>query len=201
MALKAQLVPFAQSEPYDLVKQPFDEVVKLFKDNGVNLFSNPSDLVTLVEKKNLNLVKLLIDNGIDVNAKCNGRNALSFAVKAGHQGIVKLLLDSGANVNVKDNVGETALMDAVEYGNKEIVELLLQNDADVNLRDKYSRTALIRAVVNGRKDIVELLLQNGANVCAKTLGKTTLMVALEYKEDEIADVLIEYGARFNVRSK
>ena len=51
VALKAQLVPFAQSEPYDLVKQPFDEVVKLFKDNGVNLFSNPSDLVTLVEKK------------------------------------------------------------------------------------------------------------------------------------------------------
>ena len=60
-----------------------------FKDNG-NLFSNPSDLVTLVEKPEFG--KLLIDNGID---EYEMWGTLSFAVKTGYQGIVKLLLDSG----------------------------------------------------------------------------------------------------------
>ena len=53
---------------------------------GLTFF--PNRLVYAFLKYNLNLVKLLIDNGIDVNAKCNGF-CFDAAVQAGNS-IVKL---------------------------------------------------------------------------------------------------------------
>lgn len=63
-------------------------------------------------KKN-DLVKYLITQGADVNAKeSSGWTALMFATMLGETEIVKILLDAGAEVNSKTNKGETALQRA-----------------------------------------------------------------------------------------
>ena len=56
-------------------------------------------------------VKVLLDNGVNVNAKTRyGATALSYACDKGHMEVVKLLIDRGADVNSKDTFyGEVPL--------------------------------------------------------------------------------------------
>jgi len=57
-------------------------------------------------------VKLLIDNGADVNCMNSyGEIALIEASDNGHIEVVKLLIEAGADVNARDH-GTTALMEA-----------------------------------------------------------------------------------------
>ena len=58
----------------------------------------------------MEMVKLLIDAGADINTQArNGRTALYNAVRFLHDDIAKLLISKGADVNVKTRYGETVL--------------------------------------------------------------------------------------------
>ena len=90
-------------------------------------------------------VKLLLDNGADVNAKDNeGKTPLYWAVEMGKYEIVKLLLEHGADVDIKDNDGHTPLHFAIDNYKCEIANFLLDYVADVNARN----TPLQRAIKN-----------------------------------------------------
>ena len=52
------------------------------------------------------------------------------------------------------------------------------------------------AAIGGEKEVVELLIAKGANVNAKVVdGRTTLDVAIENKQTEIADLLRKHGGK------
>ena len=71
----------------------------------------------------LEIVKLLADNGADINAKNNnGGTALMFASHAGKLEVVKFLLGNDADANAKANNGMNALMVA---RNPEIRKILM----------------------------------------------------------------------------
>jgi len=54
----------------------------------------------------LEIIKLLIENGVNINEKDdNNKTALFYATKYGQVEIVKLLIENGANINEKDNDG------------------------------------------------------------------------------------------------
>jgi ankyrin repeat protein len=73
----------------------------------------------------MDMVKLLLDKGADVNAKGeHGWRPLMEAANRGHSEVTKLLLKKGADVNLKHEYGWTALKIAKGKGNKEIVALL-----------------------------------------------------------------------------
>ena len=94
-------------------------------------------LMQAAHEGNAGQVKLLLDIGVDVNAKTNdGVTALMYASSSGSAEAVKLLLDAGSEVNAKENDGWTALMRAARQGNAEAVKLLLAAGADVNAKDK-----------------------------------------------------------------
>ncbi|EXM13556.1 hypothetical protein V3481_007004 [Fusarium oxysporum f. sp. vasinfectum] len=80
------------------------------------------------------IVKLLLDNGADVNAQGGDLygTELQTAALEGHEHIVKLLLDNGANVNAQVEEHGTALQGAFAGGHEHIVKLLLDNGAYVN---------------------------------------------------------------------
>jgi ankyrin repeat protein len=112
----------------------------------------------------IEIVKLLIQNGADVNAGCQfDRTALMQACDYGNIEIVKLLIQNGAEINATAFMGSTALMDACNSGNLEIVKILLDNGALVKVKDNFLETALKNAIRKGHIEIVNLLLQHGAN--------------------------------------
>lgn len=89
--------------------------------------NNDSPLHDAALEGNLDTVKELIANGLDLNAKNKfGNTPLHYASIAGHLKIVKYLLSNGAN-NIKSNSGKTPLDFAREKEYVEIVSALTTN--------------------------------------------------------------------------
>lgn len=64
-----------------------------------------------------NIVRLLIDSGVDVDdRRNNGCSALHEAVSGGHEHVAKLLIQKGANLNIKDDKGCTPLHIVAQKG-------------------------------------------------------------------------------------
>ncbi len=143
-------------------------------------------------------VKALLDaSGIDVNAKnFSGFTPLSSAAKYGYTECVRALLDaSGIDVNVKTLMGFTPLHTAARHDYAECVKVLLNAPGiDVNKKNKYGWAPLSSAASEGFTDCVRELLK------AKTIKVnqrgpydklTPLMLAIEYKHEACAKLLIQ----------
>lgn len=112
-------------------------------------------LIFAVDNNYISLIKLLIDNGSDINTRDNDRNtALMYAVWNNNIKLVKLLLDNGADIDNKNKLNNTPLTYAIKHNNTNIVELLLSNGADVDNENIYGNTPLI---YNGNNEIKKLL--------------------------------------------
>ena len=101
------------------------------------------DLIKASSDGNLDLVKLLLERGANVNSQNNifyGQTALIRASENGHTEIVKLLSTNGADVNIQDIYGQTALILSSLRGHLEVIKLLLEKGADPfdkNNKNKY----------------------------------------------------------------
>jgi len=73
-----------------------------------------SDLVQAARAGSLEVVKMLISNGTNVNAQVCGCTSLMYAAFYGRELMITFLIDNGADLNVQNLSGETALMWAVE---------------------------------------------------------------------------------------
>ena len=143
-----------------------------------------------VEAGKLEVVKLLVEAGADVNA--GGWPPLCQAVDENNTAIAEYLIDHGANVNAPQNW--TPLQEAPYISNNiEMVKLLITRGADINAGPW---TALHESISNGRRDIVELLIQRGADVNAKDKGGYT---PLYYADSNSVNLLIANGADMNTK--
>jgi len=84
----------------------------------------------------LELVKLYLSRGADVNAKAysnsirwEGWTPFHVACRNGNKAIVELLISNGANINAKTDKGLTPLSLAEEKGRTDVVELLRKHGA------------------------------------------------------------------------
>ena len=89
--------------------------------------------------QNLELVKLLIDEGADINALNHfSTSALGAAIQIGHNEIAALLLKYGADVT-QLHLGEPILCTAVEkITNIDIIKTLLEKGADINFKSNFA---------------------------------------------------------------
>ena len=89
-----------------------------------------------------NIVNLLLDCHVDVNASTtkNGATSLMLAASCGNESVVYFLLQNGAKIDAQDKRGWTGLFYATYQGHQKVVQLLLENGADKELR--YYSTSL-----------------------------------------------------------
>lgn len=84
------------------------------------------DLIEAIQRyKGLEVIKLLIKDGIDVN-DYNGYNwtPLILAGNMDRLDVVKLLIASGADINLKDKSGNSAITWAISNNNKKVLNYL-----------------------------------------------------------------------------
>jgi ankyrin repeat protein len=109
-------------------------VVKKLLDGGVNI-NEPVFAWTWLQiaanKNQLDVVKLLVERGADLNYKhpLTKMTALSLAAVDGHTEIVKYLLSKGADPNVKLRGNVSVVRVVRDDGNTAMANLLLQNGA------------------------------------------------------------------------
>lgn len=117
---------------------------------------------------NIECVRLLIENGSDLNPVTTDKTPLQLACYTWNCSIeiVQLLLESGAHVNPpQDSSRLTALQSAVSWYLKDIVSLLLKWKADPNtFTTSKSGTALQIACSCSGSEIPELLIEKGADI-------------------------------------
>jgi ankyrin repeat protein len=95
----------------------------------------------------IEMVKLLIGVGADVNAKDDfGDTLLMYAARGGSLETVNLFIAKGLDVNARAKDGITALMFAAGIGKYEVVKTLVQKGADIDVKDNHNRTALTWAI-------------------------------------------------------
>lgn len=166
-------------------------------------------LVEAIKGGAVELVKELIAQGADVNAKhedkegYSNRTPLMYAAMGGHLEIVKLLLAAGADHKAKDRFimpseggGETPLHHAIDGKHYEIVQVLIKAGAKVNAKSG-SETILMAAVSKGDAKMVQVLLENGADPSAGKGAFTPLSRAMLDMNAAMAELLLRAGADAN----
>ncbi len=105
------------------------------------------------ETRYLELAKVLIENGLDINKMDEyGITTLSKEVEKKNYEHVEFLIDCGADINNKNINGKTLLLNEVMKGNSnyKMINFLVKHGADINLRDGDEKTII--------DDLVEIML-------------------------------------------
>jgi len=123
----------------------------------------------------VDVVKMLIESGADVNSKVYDKTALVSATL-------------GRSANIGDVTYEGISGD--------IAKMLIEAGADVNTADKYGNTILMWAALRDRVDIMEMLIEKGADTnCKPTHGGTLFTRVLCDRQEIIANRIEEVVAQ------
>ncbi|XVF29989.1 hypothetical protein REPUB_Repub16aG0018900 [Reevesia pubescens] len=175
-------------------------------------------------KGNIECAKMLVESGVDKNAKSNdGRTALYIAAANRNRSMVEMLIEMDADPTISDDRGRSALDVARDKGDEEMVEImergeevltaarcgnmmrlqsLLKHGAAVNFQDQYCLTALHAAAIKGHKDVILVLVESGSDLeCQDNEGHTALHLAVEGGQLEVVEALIDKGANANAKTK
>ena len=130
-----------------------------------------------VQNGNRDVVQMLLDSGVDIEARdsragvgveardCGeGLTALHVAALRGYTQIVQLLIDSGSEIDAKDRHGETPLHYAAEGGYLDALNTLLAAGSDINCKDGENRTVIERDFHMHRAGIAEAAVKAGASL-------------------------------------
>ena len=141
------------------------EAVKILLEKvGANA-TNAANETPLHFASSVEVVKLLLENGANVNAfddnKCSPLHSI---INMGNvdtiEKVVSALLENGADARQRDWKRDTALHIAAEKGYADVVELLLDNGADANAFGGFPESSpLYRAADQGHVDAARVLIE------------------------------------------
>lgn len=113
------------------------------------------------------------------------------------------LVRCSADVNQRGPDGLTPLMIASGLGQSQMVDILLVAGADVlAIEPRMGASALHKAAQSGNADVIGLLLDHGIFIDQQSpvLGHTSLMDAVLHKHEPAVRLLLQRGARTNIRN-
>jgi ankyrin repeat protein len=146
----------------------------------------------------LEKVKLLIDNGADVNysGDSHGWTSLFWAVYHDRIDICILLIDSCADVNHKDKSGWTPLLIAVYEGKINIIKLLVTSGANVKHNIEIGLNTLYYALRFGDDTIANILRWRGAKYSDHIITNIDILLLLIYFGTIPRDILREIHTKW-----
>ena len=156
----------------------------------------------------LERVRLLIQDGLDVNSNSCGMTPLMEAAAFGHDQVVRELIRAGADVNRKKYIKRTALHWASSCGHSIVVTTLAEAGANLNEQDVDGMTPLMDAAYWGHANVVVELIRAGADVSVVSshlwsvaAGSTALHFAARKNRIECGVLLVEAGADMRTENK
>ncbi|MDB6032682.1 MAG: hypothetical protein JWM16_3020 [Verrucomicrobiales bacterium] len=200
----------AASALFLAVKLNDPDAVKIALLGGVSMDTRNDQgrtaLIVAASTGNLEMTKLLVEHGADVNARTTteiGSTVLCFAIEGRNLQVLDYLIERGANVDGTSKNGQTPLHYAAAHGLNDFVGSLLRHGADPDLfgipdTKGNLTTPLMAAAANGHFETVQLLVEEGAQLeKANNVGDTVLMDVCKRPYPEIVKLLIEKGANVN----
>jgi ankyrin repeat protein len=159
------------------------------------------------------LVKILLENGADSNAK-NDNGKTSLHMLSGHLmneedavDRARLLLEHGAEVNIRDNDNQTPLLLAMGRDLFKLVRTLIEHGADADAANNGSKTPLHILSESRTYDegsalhLIWLLLENGVEVNRRDKNnQTPLLLAMRQGRSKLVRILLENGADSNAKN-
>lgn len=154
------------------------EAAKYFIDKKVKIRQGQADLISAVYGKNVRIVKLLLELGVDLeddSEEYEDSNPYIEAIITGQYKIVKLFLQKGVSPDSYYN-SETPLHMAVKNRDIKMANTLLTYNANVNAKlkkdnrfigENFVLTAMDIAVLNQDSDMQKLLTAFGGTVSTK----------------------------------
>ncbi|XP_058836327.1 protein fem-1 homolog B isoform X4 [Topomyia yanbarensis] len=190
------LIVAAMNGHYDVVHilltqlQPNLEKEGCVKFDG-HLIEGATALWVAAGAGHMNIIKLLVEHGADVN---HHTSKLSTPVRAacfdGRLDIIRYLVDHNANINFANAYNNTCLMIASYKGHVEVVVYLLENDALPNEQANCGATALHYAAECGHVDVCSTLLDYGAVFKRNEYGMTPVICAAERTREPVVELFV-----------
>ncbi|KAI9861440.1 MAG: Ankyrin-2 [Trichoglossum hirsutum] len=184
------------------------EIIKLLLDSNCDIDGQNEDgrtaLSYAVERGNMDLFKLLLDKGANVNVRAHSdqrkESVLDEAAYFGRLDMVRLLLDKGAEIR-HEMRGCTALHRATVLGKLEVMTLLLDRGCRVEAAETGRTTAMHEAAASGASDAIKLLIYAGFNIEARSSkgGLTPLLEAAHWCRKSAVEALLDAGANVNAQ--
>lgn len=167
--------------------------------NFVNPYIEIESLFQAAESGDIDLLKALIDVGVNPNAICSsGATPLHLAAERGNTRCVQALAAAGASLNAAHS-GFTALFLATQNGHTCCVQALISAGADLNaVRASDLASPLYIAAHDGRAGCLKALIAGGANIHGGCLVFTPLFIATKNRHSECVQALTDAGAKMGM---
>ena len=174
--------------------------------NYTGEYSGESLIFFAVRKNNIELCKILLKNGADINAKSSDskykQTALHIATSEGKLEMCRFLMENGADVNTLDKFGNTATLNAWNY--PEIIKLLVQHGFNLNRKDRHGNPLIFDFMYSPDIEILKLFFAQGVEINIRNDYNGTLLHAAALssgkKSLEVMKYLVE-EAKLDVNAK
>jgi ankyrin repeat protein len=110
----------------------------------------------LIMRVDINILKMLLRHGADVNGQDSNGYTDLLRTKSIHR--AKILLKYGANIDHQNNDGKTILMLAAENGEENFVSYLLEHNANPYIYNKNGQTVLTKNISNMGASMLSLFI-------------------------------------------
>ena len=136
------------------------------------------DLLYEIQEGNIDKVKLLLDKGVDINAKGSiGWFPLLLAYKKNRVDIMKLLLDKGADTELTFKpYGFTILADAIHNYKDTMAKLLIEKGANVNVKLFDIAPVVFERLSRTDIEIFNLLIDKGLDINIRNHRNETILI-------------------------
>lgn len=175
-------------ETIKIIKYLISEKIEL---NEQNTIGNTPLINAILLTKNIEIVKILIENGADINIE-NGtnKNAIDLTIKRKSHEILDVLLQYHDNINEKNKEGDTLLHQVCEIENNvEMINILIKHGIDVNIKNDKKQTAL-EVMKQKKANINSLNDKYDENINFLELYKIYKELKEEIKEEHRSEIKI-----------